>query len=369
MNKLENNRLKNNIKKLLLIDSVGNIMIANASWVALLAVRGFSMVEIGFAECIFHIASMIFEIPSGAIADVFGRKKVIVASRIAIVLHSLMMITVNSFSLLAVAMVVAALSYNLASGTREALAYDSLKQSNMEEKYDKFAANDLTVYSFTSSLSTLLAGAAIYLGYALAYMIDIVIGIISVVIAFSLQEVETDLQKETKIKQRFVTVAKESIRFIKENKKMRVIILVNNVIGAVSVLILFFLQAKLPKMGLNNMILGPTLFGMGLGSTIGAKASEAFKKIFKKNNYRKSIVFSAICTMIAFSTVFIPNIIVVVLGGFIGAFADNYLEVLTDIKLNNMIESDQRATLISINSFVFSIIMIVLSPIFGTIFS
>lgn len=75
MNKLENNRLKNNIKKLLLIDSVGNIMIANASWVALLAVRGFSMVEIGFAECIFHIASMIFEIPSGAIADVFGRKK------------------------------------------------------------------------------------------------------------------------------------------------------------------------------------------------------------------------------------------------------------------------------------------------------
>ena len=365
MNKLENNRLKNNIKKLLLIDSVGNIMIANASWVALLAVRGFSMVEIGFAECIFHIASMIFEIPSGAIADVFGRKKVIVASRIAIVLHSLMMITVNSFSLLAVAMVVAALSYNLASGTREALAYDSLKQLNMEEKYDKFAANDLTVYSFTSSLSTLLAGVAIYLGYALAYMIDIVIGIISVVIAFSLQEVETDLQKETKIKQRFVTVAKESIRFIKENKKMRVIILVNNVIGAVSVLILFFLQAKLPKMGLNNMILGPTLFGMGLGSTIGAKASE----VFKKNNYRKSVVFSAICTMIAFSTVFIPNIIVVVLGGFIGAFADNYLEVLTDIKLNNMIESDQRATLISINSFVFSIIMIVLSPIFGTIFS
>lgn len=365
MNKLENNRLKNNIKKLLLIDSVGNIMIANASWVALLAVRGFSMVEIGFAECIFHIASMIFEIPSGAIADVFGRKKVIVASRIAIVLHSLMMITVNSFSLLAVAMVVAALSYNLASGTREALAYDSLKQSNMEEKYDKFAANDLTVYSFTSSLSTLLAGVAIYLGYALAYMIDIVIGIISVVIAFSLQEVETDLQKETKIKQRFVTVAKESIRFIKENKKMRVIILVNNVIGAVSVLILFFLQAKLPKMGLNNMILGPTLFGMGLGSTIGAKASE----VFKKNNYRKSVVFSAICTMIAFSTVFIPNIIVVVLGGFIGAFVDNYLEVLTDIKLNNMIESDQRATLISINSFVFSIIMIVLSPIFGTIFS
>lgn len=76
------------IRKLYLIDSLGGLMIAGASWVALLAARGFSTVEIGFAESVFHVASMIFEIPSGALADVIGRKKVMILSNImCIVCH------------------------------------------------------------------------------------------------------------------------------------------------------------------------------------------------------------------------------------------------------------------------------------------
>ncbi len=34
-----------------------------------------------------------------------------------------------------------------------------------------------------------------------------------------------------------------------------------------------------------------------------------------------------------------------------------------------MIPSDQRATLMSVNSFAFSVVMIVLSPVFGVLFS
>ena len=46
-----------------------------------------------------------------------------------------------------------------------------------------------------------------------------------------------------------------------------------------------------------------------------------------------------------------------VFGGFIGSFSDDFLEVRTDILLNDMIPSRQRATLMSVNSFVFSMIM------------
>ena len=44
-----------------------------------------------------------------------------------------------------------------------------------------------------------------------------------------------------------------------------------------------------------------------------------------------------------------------------------FFEVRTDILLNDMIPSRQRATLMSVNSFVFSMIMIVLSTVFGWI--
>lgn len=54
-------------------------------------------------------------------------------------------------------------------------------------------------------------------------------------------------------------------------------------------------------------------------------------------------------------------------GGFVGAFADDFLEVRTDVLINEMISSEQRATLISVNSFIFSIVMIVLSTWMGWI--
>ena len=67
--------IKAQIHKLYTLTTVGYFRIAGASWVALLALRGFSMLEIGMLESIFHIVSSSFEIPSGVVADVFGRKK------------------------------------------------------------------------------------------------------------------------------------------------------------------------------------------------------------------------------------------------------------------------------------------------------
>ncbi len=132
---MDKKKARRQIKKLYLIDSLGGIMIGGVAWVALLMARGFSTVEIGFAESIFHISSMLFEIPSGALADVFGRKKVMMLSSLMTIVASTLMILSKSFSGVAIAMVVSAWSYNLASGTREALAYDSLKAAGLEEEY------------------------------------------------------------------------------------------------------------------------------------------------------------------------------------------------------------------------------------------
>ena len=72
---------------------------------------------------------------------------------------------------------------------------------------------------------------------------------------------------------------------------------------------------------------------------------------------------------LSFGFAFSGNYCLMIIGGFIGAFSDNLLQVRTDVLLNTMIPSNQRATLMSVNSFTFSIIMIVLSPLFGLLFS
>ena len=369
--------IKAQIHNLYTLTTVGYFRIAGASWVALLALRGFSMFEIGMLESIFHIVSSSFEIPSGVVADVFGRKKTMVLASLVSLISGLFMILSNNFWSVAFAIGFSALSYNLESGTREALAYDSLKFVGQEEKYNKFASTEMMLYRITSSTATLCAGFALWLGYRKAYAFDIVFSLIAIGIACSLNEVSVsndentdnkennnpNANKKAKIGNRFKNVITESWHFMITNKKARRIMVINALIGAVSTLVLFFLQAKLPLAGLNDALLGPALFVMGLGAAFGAKAAGFFPKL----KYKKYIIIISIGVIFAFAMVFTELPYIMILGGFAGSFFDDFIEVRTDIILNEMIPSEQRATLVSVNSFMFSIVMIVMSTLMGSI--
>lgn len=74
-----NHKRKLNLKKQLVCiytaDFFSGLRITDAVWVALLAARGFSLWEIGLAESVFHVVSLLCEVPSGMAADLLGRKR------------------------------------------------------------------------------------------------------------------------------------------------------------------------------------------------------------------------------------------------------------------------------------------------------
>lgn len=127
-----------NIKKqinLLYITSILSNLSITGAWVAILAARGFSLVQIGFAETIFHITSLIFEIPSGILADVYGRKNMLLVSQIMALVGNIIMALSGGIEMVCLSMIFVALSFNFASGSGDALAYDSLKSEKQEAKY------------------------------------------------------------------------------------------------------------------------------------------------------------------------------------------------------------------------------------------
>ena len=60
---------------------------------------------------------------------------------------------------------------------------------------------------------------------------------------------------------------------------------------------------------------------------------------------------------------------IMALGGFIASVGDDALQVRTNAILQDMFPSEQRATLTSLESFSISVIMIVLSPLAGFVFT
>lgn len=370
--------VKKQIRTIYGISALEALHIAGASWVALLAARGFSVFEIGILESIFHVVSMCFEIPSGAVADAFGRKRTMAASEVLMILSILGMLCSDTFWSVAAAIGISALSYNMASGTREALAYDTLKENGQEQEYDRFASMEMVIYRLGSATAVFCAGLALILGYRRAYLLDLGMRSVCLLLTLGLREPKLkekeerngnakqdaerkgeDSKSSESVSEKLKNCVVESLRFLRSHPETIGIIALNSLIGAVATLLLFFLQARLPVYGLKTGLLGPALFFMSVGAACGAKAIT----FFRKKGYKSIAVISICGVLAAFGILYTKQPYLICLGGFLAAFSDDFLEVRTDVLLNEKIPSAQRATLISVCSFAFSVVMIFLSPL------
>ncbi len=373
-------KIKKQINILYITSALWNLSITGA-WVAILAARGFSLVQIGFAETLFHVTSIIFEIPSGVLADVIGRKKMLVISNLLSIVACLIMACTSGFAGVCLSFFFNAVSWNFSTGSGDALAYDSLKTVKEEERYVKYASNQTIIYRVATAVSTLCAGLALILGYRIAYLLSVVNHMIAMFFLFGLKEVEHTEENAAdasaaeeaagkkhpvrKLLHDSAVCFAESFRFLRINKKATVLMFSNALVGAFDILLLFFLQSKLRDSGLSDTWLGAALFLMEVGGILGAKLVLLLKK------WRYALLF-AVCTIGVLTGIALEHTgiwAVMVLGGFLSAAADDALQIRSDAKLQDMFSSSQRATLISISSFIFSVEMIVLSPLAGWFFS
>lgn len=358
--------IKKQIHRLYTLSALSSFQIAGASWVALLSARGFSLVEIGVAESVFHLTSLLFEIPSGVIADVFGRRRSMILSQCMFVLSALLMAFSASFPLICAALALDALGYNFASGTREALAYDSLKAAGQADRYLDYSSREYAIYRLSRAGAVLCAGLALWLRCRRAYLLDAALGTGCLLVAFRLEEIQLDARQFTgsvglRVRQCF----RESFRFLQSSGPSLLLMLWNALIGAVATLTGFFLQARLSAAGLSQALLGPALFLLSLGGAVGARLAGRSGRL-----PYKPLSLVCLTAVLAGAACAAGSIIpVMVLGSFLGNLCDDLLEVRTDALLNERFPSSQRATLISVNSLCFSLVMIVLSPLAGLFFS
>ena len=364
-------KIKKQISGLYLSSVLGNLSLTGA-WVAILAARGFSLPQIGFAETVFHITSLLFELPSGVLADVFGRKNMLIISSIMRMISNVIMIFSGSFASICLSMVFCAMSFNFVSGSGDALAYDSMKEAGAADQFERYESSLLTIYRLCGGASTLCAGFALSIGYKLAYGMDLVFLSLQILVLCSLYEagdrglgISPGQSLLRKTADGFADVVRQSARFMTHSPRAFRLMLCNSLVGAIDILLLFFLQAKLPERGIPGWALGIALLFMEMGGIVGAKLMPKCKGLRYRTVFLLTFAL-VLMGVLAEHSRFYPIMIV---GGFLSAIGDDALQVRTIAVLQDMFPSEQRATLTSLESFIFSVIMIVLSPLAGIVFS
>lgn len=369
--KNEKERADRQIKKLYISSVLGNLSLTGA-WVALLSARGFSLVEIGLAETVFHIVSIIFEIPSGVLADVLGRRKMLIVSTLMRMTAAAVMIASKGLTAVCISLAFQALAYNFSSGTGDALAYDTLKNAGQEqclERFERYNSNQLTIYRLANGISTFFAGLAILIGHRAAYTADLVTGIFQISLLLTLYETApltlSGKRSAGDITRDMVKCFGESLLFLKNAGKALRLMLCNSLVGAADILLLFFLQAKLQERDIPPEMLGIALLVLEMGGIAGSRLILKFPGL----SYKAVFAMSALLVTTGILAEHSLSPVIMTFGGFLAAMGDDALQVRTNKLLQEMFPSDKRATLTSADSFAFSVIMILLTLPAGAFFT
>lgn len=100
-------------------------------------VSGMNLAEIFFMEAVVLILLFVLEIPSGAIADLLGRKRALVIGYALLALDNLFFALASTPFMIWTANIIWVIGYALVSGADSALLYDSLFYLNREKEFMK----------------------------------------------------------------------------------------------------------------------------------------------------------------------------------------------------------------------------------------
>ena len=357
--------IKKQLRKLYLYELISGFQIVDAVWVVFLLQRGFSIAQVGIAEGVFHVVSMCCEIPSGMVADLIGRKRTLVLSGLVSAAGSLCMILTNAFPMILVAMGLNALSYNLVSGSREALTYDSLLEAGAQEEYLRVSAIQEKLYLFVFAAANLFSVVTVSLGYEKGYLISMVQGICCSIVALRLWEPGRENTKQHEKNRNWTRILRkhviESGKFFVTHGFVARRMLISGVAAAGYYIVFMLLQQHLVEQGLQAKWIGIPLLLISFGGMAGASLGEKTGKVKIKFLLLAGGVLEGI--LIVFSGM--PALPGCVLAA---AFAHGISEMLA-IRIGDenqkVFSSEVRATMVSVESMVYSVVMVVLSPVVG----
>ena len=126
-------------------------------WVAY-ELQFITLPQLAIIEAIMQGSQLIAELPTGAVADLLGKRTSVIIGRIIGIIGLLLYATSANFMAFVWYAVISGVSASFVSGAKDALLYDSLKQDNRHHLYQKIASKASLVFQLSFAAAILFGG-------------------------------------------------------------------------------------------------------------------------------------------------------------------------------------------------------------------
>lgn len=323
--------------------------------------RGMTVLTVVYVEIIYAAIIVLLEIPTGIIADKWNRKNMMIIAACLSFLEFVLLIFSYSFWQFALMGVMAGIGGAMKSGTRNALLYDSLKESSNTKDYEKSFGRieflDLAGVSIATLCGSVIAAKT---SLVVNYWISAFSTLIVVAVTLTLIE-PIRLTKIQNAVSDF-SYLHDAIRFFKKHKVVAFVVMQGIIIGACMNYLDEFWQNYYEKINIPVIMFGVLAFiEMMLRSYTSSNAYKLKQKFSYQSIFTVAyILFTVGMLSIAILKNYAGVIPVIVLSALIGA-----LNPLISGYLQHRAESHIRATLESFQSLVMRGTSIITGLIFG----
>ena len=328
-------------------------------WILFFIQNGLSLLQIGLLESIFHGTSLLCEIPSGMLADRFSYKTNLYLARLASIVSSILILFgQGNFWIYALAMMVSAWSYNFDSGTSTAFLYNSAVEAGQKDRYLQISSFLSGVAEVTRTLGTVVAGFFIHGALAWTYLVAIGLSFLSIILIYFMKEPMAKRGRDEVLT--FKTIVLQVRKEWQEKPVLFYWMMTYQLVGTLMCMFYFYYQQKISDL-VGWQVSLVMLIGSGLNLIAVYVASQIGKKWNSNRVFPTLVALTGLALLLVFSGTPFAFLLVYLL-------TDTLYAVYQPIYFNDLqgyLPSSVRATMLSINSMLFSLSMIVIFPLTG----
>lgn len=353
--------VRNNVYKLYVIKTAKWFSLIMPIIVLFFQENGLSMTQIFWLKSAYSIGMLTMEIPSGYFGDVWGRKKTLIVGTLLTTAG----FSVYSFSFefwqFLIAEFVLGIGQSFISGADSAMLFDSLKSENREKEYIKYEGRVTSVGNFSEAIAGILGGLLATISLRVPFICQAVVSTLAIPAAFTLVEPSYSLSKRAAGFNDILKVIKLSLH---EHKILRNFMFFSSLAGTATLTFAWFVQPFLIDIGIPVVLFG--LIWTFLNLTVGTSSIFAYRieRNFSQKQTSGLITFS-IGILFLLTGLFITKwgtillLVFYIVRGIATPVFKDYIHV--------MIESEYRATVLSLRNMIIRIIFAITGPILGWI--
>jgi MFS family permease len=324
---------------------------------------GLSQTQTQMLQSWFMLCVFILETPTGVFGDVKGKKYSVLIGYGLIMVGALTYSIIPNIWIFVLAEFLFAMGAAFTSGAEEAWIYDISKKLKIEDKY-----REISVTKNNLAMLGMLTAAILFIPLSRVLPVQHIFKfkILSTGLSLLLLAVfipPTDGKKENSLKPDYIGTAKRGFKLFKDNINLRKLTIYLSILGSTSYFVIWLYQEALKVLDVSNEMFGVYRIVLLVAEIVmGIVGAVLINRSKSKRVYSSiALVVSMGFLLAAILKSVVGVIFLLILAGGLGL----QIRGLLSKELNEEIDSDQRATVLSFKSMVSRLILTVFNPLMG----